>query len=91
MYILLFFILDNTNNDSSKINTTQNSINEYKPTDEIQSSKINKTEITASSENNINEISNESKKREYKQFKFNVPGNSACDESKLTVELSRGT
>lgn len=31
-----------------------------------------------------------SDKYKYNQFKFNVPGNSACDESELTVELSQG-
>lgn len=31
-----------------------------------------------------------SDKYKYNQFKFNVPGNSACDESELTAELSQG-
>lgn len=53
--------------------------------------EIEVSEVTTNSENNISKISIEKdEKDEYKKFKFNVPGNSACDESKLIVELSKG-
>ncbi|XP_077270902.1 uncharacterized protein LOC143902074 isoform X2 [Temnothorax americanus] len=79
------------NNSSKNTNVTQDTISEYEPTDETQISEINKTEITEDSESNISEISNVSGNSKYtNQFKYNVPGNSACDASELTAELSHG-
>ncbi|XP_070167647.1 myb-like protein A [Polyergus mexicanus] len=82
---------DDGNNDSLKTNVTEN-ISEYKPTDEEtrSSSEINNTEITANSNNNTNEISSAPENNEYSQFKFNVPGNSACNNFELTAEMSNG-
>jgi len=39
---------------------------------------------------NTNEINNAFKNTvdEYSQFKFNVPGNSVCNDSELTAEMS---
>lgn len=86
--MVFVYYLDESNNDSSWTNVIQDTMSEYKPTDETQSSEINEIEVTANSENNETNV--HEKTYEYKQFKFNVPGNSACDESELITELSRG-
>lgn len=52
--------------------------------------EIDNTKVTTNSKNNISNISTASENDDYKKFKFNIPGTSACDESKLTVELSKG-
>lgn len=86
------FILDNdkTNEDtflSENQNTSQNTT-KYKPSDESESSlEINETEVRTSL-NGTNEINTISENNEAEQFKFNIPGNSACDETKLASELS---
>ncbi|XP_029178241.1 uncharacterized protein LOC114946029 [Nylanderia fulva] len=81
-------------NKSLKMSETQNT-SEYNPTDETQcSSEINNTEVTANdsdiNNNSINETNSASESDEYSQLKFNVPGNSACNDLELTAEMSNG-
>lgn len=59
-------------------------------TDETESLlEISNPKITNSG-NDITEISGASEENEYNKFKYNIPRSSACDDSKLTVELSKG-
>lgn len=86
------FLLVHDNENNLETDVTK-STNEYEPTEETRTSlEINETKISNPKilENNISKISTASKKDEYNQFKFNIPGNSACDDSELKVELSRG-
>ncbi|XP_036144299.1 uncharacterized protein LOC118646112 [Monomorium pharaonis] len=84
-----FSSYNDSNGDNSWTNVTQDTTSEYIP-NETESLEINKTGVTTNSENSINEVSNVPEKKKYNEFKFNIPGNSACDESELITELSRG-